>query len=206
MSTMEKSLNAIKWVLLGSLLANAAFAGFVFSQVTNRWGFGFGERRPGPMREMVVRGNFTKINPERAEQTRAVLDKVFASEKSDMDQVMRDWVQARRKTVQALRAEPLDKAALQAALADLRGKSVAAQEVYHRVVLQAAPELSVDERVLLGPILNASPNRFNSGFDSPGLPGQPRMMPPPPGDMPNMMPPPEGEGGAMVGPPPPPKQ
>ena len=144
---MEKSLSTFKWILLASLLINAAFAGFVFSQVTNHWGFGFGDRRPGPLREMVVRGNFAKGNPERAAQTRAVLDKVFASEKSDMDQVVRDWVQARRKTVQTLRAEPLDKAALQAALADLRAKSVAAQEVSPRVVLQAAPELSGEERV-----------------------------------------------------------
>ena len=206
MSAMEKSFNAIKWVLLGSLLVNAAFAGFVFSQVTNRWGLGFGERRPGPMREMVVRGNFIKgsPNPERAEQTRAVLDKVFASEKGDMDQAVRDWVQARRKTVQALRTQPLDKAALEASLADLRAKATAAQVVYHRIVLQAAPELSVEERGLLGPILNASPNRFSTGMDSPGMGGQPRMMPLP-GNMPSMMPPP-GEGGAMAGPPPAPKQ
>lgn len=193
----EKSLNAVKWVLLGSLLVNAAFAGFVFSQVTNHWGFGFGDRRPGPMREMVVRGNFAKGNPERAEQTRAVLDKFFASEKGDMDVAVKDWVQARRKTVQALRTQPLDKAALETSLADLRAKATAAQVVYHRIVLRAASELPVEERALLGPILNASPNRFN--MDSPGM-GQPRM--PPPGGMPSMMPPP-GEGGAMVPPPPP---
>lgn len=194
---MEKSLNTIKWVLLGSLLINAAFAGFVFSQVTNRWGFGFGDRRPGVM---MMRGNFNRGGPERNEQTRAVLEKVFASERGDMDQAVRDWVQARRKTVQALRANPLDRPALEASLVDLRAKSVAAQEVYHRIVLQAAPELSAEERVLLGPILNASPNRFGTGRDSSG----PRMMPLP-GDMPNMMPPP-GEGGVVVGPPlPPPK-
>lgn len=199
---MEKSLNTIKWVLLASLLVNAAFAGFMFSQVTNRWGFGFGDHGPGMM---VVRGNFirggsVKGGSERGEQTRAVLEKVFASEKGGMDQAVRDWVQARRKTVQALRANPLDRPALEASLVDLRAKSVAAQEVYHRIVLQAAPELSAEERVLLGPILNASPNRFGTGRDSPG----PHMMSPP-GDMPSMMPPP-GEGGAMGGPPlPPPK-
>lgn len=193
---MEKSLNTIKWVLLASLLVNAAFAGFMFSQVTNRWGFGFGDRRPGVM---MVRGNFNRGGPERSEQTRAVLDKLFTSEKGDMDQAVRDWAQSRRKTVQTLRAEPLDKAALEASLADMRAKATAAQEVYHRIVLQAAPELSAEERVLLGPILNASPNRFGAGKDSAG----PRMMPAP-GDMPSMMPPP-GEGGAMVGPPPPPK-
>lgn len=185
---MEKPSNTVKWVLLASLLVNAAFAGFAFSQVTNRWGFGFGGPRPGPMRDMVVRGNFTKINPERAEQTRAVLDKVFASEKGDLEQAARAWVQSRRKTVQVLRAQSLDKVALEAALADMRAKTTAAQEVYHRVVVQAAPELSAEERVLLGPILNASPNRFGAGQDGPG---QPRMMPPP-GEMRAMMPLPEG--------------
>lgn len=194
---MEKSLNTVKWVLLASLLANAAFAGFAFSQVTNRWGLGFGERRPNVM---MMRGTFTR-NPEASEQTRAVLTKVFASEKGDMAQAMRDWVQSRRKTVQTLRADPLDKAALEAALADMRAKTVAAQDVYHRVVLQAAPQLSAEERVLLGRILNASPNRFGasavlgpSGQAGPhfGEPNEPRMMPPP------------GEGGGMMGPPPPP--
>lgn len=196
-SAVEKSLTTVKWVLLASLLVNAAFAGFVFSQVANRWGFGFGERRPGVM---VMRGNFTK-NLEGSEQTRAVLGKVFASEKGDMDQAMRDWVQSRRKTVQILRADPLDKAALEAALADMRAKTVAAQDVYHRVVLQAAPDLSAEERVLLGRILNASPTRFGAGAVlSPG--GRPSRFGEP--NEPQMMPPP-GEGGGMPLPPPPPK-
>ena len=185
---MEKSLNTVKWVLLASLLINAAFAGFVFSQVTNHWGLGFGGPHPGPMREMVVRGNFKK-DPEASEQTRAVLTKVFASEKGDMEQAVKEWVQSRRKTVQTLRAQPLDKVALEAALADMRAKTVAAQEVYHRVVLQAAPELSAEERVLLGRILNASPNRFsanavlNPAGPGPGQrfeKGDARTAPPPP--------------------------
>lgn len=208
---MDKSLNTVKWILLASLLINAAFAGFVFSRVTNRFGFGFGEPHPGPVRQMVVRGNFK--NPEATEQTRAVLNKVFASEKGDMERAVREWIAARRKAVQVLRAEPLDKTALEAALADMRAKTVNAQEVYHRVVLQAAPELSAEERVLLARILNASPNRFgSSAVLTPNQPGSrsgemrpsgPHMMPPGE-DMPNMMPPP-GEGGGPMGPPPPPK-
>jgi uncharacterized membrane protein len=192
----NKTLNTIKWVLLASLLANAAFAGFVFSRVTNRFGFGFGPHS-GVMREMA--------RPrEVSDQTRAVLDKVFASEKGDMEQAVTAWVAARRKTVQVLRAEPLDKAALESALADMRAKTVAAQEVYHRVVSQAAPELSAEERVLLARILNAGPNRFgtNAVLEGPGGPrGGPgsggRMGPPPPEGGP-------GEPEAM-GPPPPPK-
>ena len=183
-SSVEKSLSTIKWVLLISLLVNAAFAGFVFSQVTNRFSFG----GPRPFTREIVR-----MRPETSEQTRAVLGKVFASEKGDMETAVRAWIDSRRKTVQVLRADPLDKAALDAALADMRAKTVAAQEVYHRVVVQAAPELSAEERVVLARMLNAAPNRMNA--DMPGFRGnQNRMMPP--GGVP-------GEGPEVMGPPPP---
>ena len=163
---------------------NAAFAGFLFSQGTNRFSFG----GPRPFTREIVR-----MRPETSEQTRAVLGKVFASEKGDMETAVRAWIDSRRKTVQVLRADPLDKAALDAALADMRAKTVAAQEVYHRVVVQAAPELSAEERVVLARMLNAAPNRMNA--DMPGFRGnQNRMMPP--GGVP-------GEGPEVMGPPPP---
>ncbi len=195
----NKTLNTIKWILLASLLMNAAFAGFVFSRVTNRFGLGFGPP-PGVMRQMA--------RPrEVSEQTRAVLDKVFASEKGDMEEAVKAWIASRRKIVQVLRADPLDKAALDTALADMRAKTVAAQEVYHRVVAQAAPELSAEERVLLARILNAGPNRFGTGavLDGPG--GQ-RMGGPggPGGERMIIM---RRDGGPgepeVMGPPPPPK-
>jgi uncharacterized membrane protein len=192
-SPAEKSLTTIKWILVGSLLVNAAFAGFVFSQVTNRFGFGFGGGPRTFTREIV------RMRPESSEQTRAVLAKVFASEKGDMEKAMREWIEARRKTVQVLRVEPLDKAALDTALADMRTKTVAAQEVYHRIVAQAAPELSAEERVVLARMLNAAPNRMNDMTGPGGGPGfrGNRMMPP--GEMP-------GEPPEVMGPPPPPKE
>jgi uncharacterized membrane protein len=197
---MDRPLNLIKWVLLASLLVNAAFAGLVFSQVTNRFGLGLGPHS-GVMREM---GRPREV----PEQTRAVLAKVFASEKGDMEQAVKAWTATRRKTMEILRAEPLDRPALEAALADMRAKTVAAQEVYHRVVTEAAPELSAEERMLLTRILNASPNRFGAtqmldgagqrpgGPGGRGEPGGRRMMPPSEGA------PSEPE---VMGPPPPPK-
>ena len=207
---MDRSLNTIKWILLVSLLVNAAFAGFVFSRVTNRFGFGFGGPHPGMMREAMRPrvGQGQGQGQDVSEQSRAVLTKVFADEKGDMEQAVKEWVAARRKTMQVLRAEPLDKAALDTALADMRAKTVAAQEVYHRVVVKAAPELSSPERVLLARILNAGPNRFGAETvlnalgpqgGPGGGPGQGFNNRMPPGGRP-------GEGSEPMGPPPPPKE
>ena len=200
MSSENKTVNAIKWILLASLLVNAAFAGFVFSRVTGHFGFGPGPR-PGVMRDM---GRPREIS----EQTRAVLDKVFASEKGDMAEAFKAWAAARRKTVQVLRADPLDKAALDAALADMRAKTVAAQEIYHRVVSQAAPELSAQERIALTPILNAGANRFGAMGEGPGgRPGQGGRGGPGDGGPGGRMMPPEGGPSEpeVMGPPPAPK-
>ena len=153
---MDRSLTAVKWILLASLLVNAAFAGFVFSQVTGHRGFGFGGPPPSMMREMA------RPRQDVPEATRKILNDAFASEKGDMEEALKAFVETRRKTMQLLRAEKLDAPALEAAMADMRAKTTAAQEIYHRVIMKAAPQLSPQERVLLARVLNAAPQRYGA--------------------------------------------
>jgi uncharacterized membrane protein len=162
-------LSGLKWVLLASLLVNAAFFGFVVAQMTGR---GFGPHPPSMVQ--MVRQQRQDIRPE----TRAALNEAFRDERPAMERALREWADARRKAVGILRADPLDPKELDAAMEQMRVKTLAAQEVYHRVVSKAAGKLNADDRIALARILDPTPGRFGPNGVFGGLIG-PRRGPGP---------------------------
>ena len=161
---MDRS--GLKWVLLASLLFNAAFLGFGVAQMMGR---GFGPRPPGIQ---MARPN----NQAVPEKTRAVLNEALQADRVEMEKALRDLQSARRKTVGILRADPLDQKELDASMEQMRAKSVAAQEVYQKIISNAATKLDAEERFDLARILDVGAGRFQPGgpFGPPGgRPGQP---------------------------------
>lgn len=80
---------------------------------------------------------------------------------------------ARQKVAQALQRDPLDKAALDDAFAQLRSATTAAQTQLHRDLTELAPTLSPDERMRM---LNHLTKRQRHGRhrDQPGRAFEPR--------------------------------
>jgi uncharacterized membrane protein len=177
---MDRSLTGMKWVLLASLLVNAAFLGFAVAQITGR---GFGPRPPMMMQQMARPNGPNQALPEK---TRAVLNEALTNERPAMEKALREWIDARRKTVAILRAEPLDQKELDAAMEQMRVKTIAAQEIYHRTISGAAIKLDADERVALARILDPTPARFgpNGPFEGSGLRGRGGLGQPPAGSPP----------------------
>ena len=168
---MDRSLNALKALLLVSLLVNAAVVGFIVARITG--GADFGHRPPGFMRE-VRQQQQQNAQDEIPPRTREILNQAFEAERPAMETALREWVQARRRAVQILRAPTFDANEFDAAVGDMRIKIVAAQEVYQRIISKSASQLTPDQRVLLARILEPQPGRFAAG----GLFGPPA---PPPG-------------------------
>jgi uncharacterized membrane protein len=169
-------LSGLKWVLLASLLVNAAFLGFMVAQVTGGHGFG---RRPPAMIQMAK-----QQRQDIAPQTRAALNDAFREERPAMEQALREWADARRKAVGILRADPLDPKELDTAMEQMRTKTLAAQEIYHRIISKAAANLNADDRIALARILDPTPGRFgpNGIFGGPNDgAGGPRHGPVPEG-------------------------
>jgi len=160
---MDRSLSGLKWVLLASLLFNAAFLGFAVAQAMGR---GFGPRPP--MLPQIARPN----NLEVPEKTRAVLNEAFQGDRPEMEKALRDLQGARRKTVGILGADPLDQKELDTAMEQMRTKTLVAQEIYQRIISNAATKLDAEERVTLARILDVGAGRFQPGGPFGPRPGQ----------------------------------
>jgi uncharacterized membrane protein len=137
----------IKWILLASLLVNAALVGFLSAQF-------FRGPRMFVMNEMPGKPGWPDDN------TRKTLDKAFEAERPALDAALREMFEAREKSVELLRAEKLDIAALDAAGAAMRSGNDKAMASFHRAIKSVAESLSTTERQNLARILDRGPPRM----------------------------------------------
>lgn len=199
---MDRSL---KWILLVSLLINAALVGFMSAQFFR-----------GPRMFMMN----TMPMPDRPkwpdDETRSKMDKAFEAERPALDAALKETVAARAKAVALLRADTLDTAALEKEMAAIRAANDKATASFQRAITAAAQNLPAVERANLARMLDREPRMFDRDFKvfnrdvrlfmrgpngpGPGLmpggpiPGGPMTMPLPPGPLPD---------GAAPAPPPP---
>ena len=84
---------------------------------------------------------------EKRDAARAIMEQGRTTVKSRMDEMRA----ARKEVRKALRADPLDKAALEQALANVRMQGMAMQETFHAGLADMAEILDVEERKRTGP-------------------------------------------------------
>ena len=147
--------NKLTWVLLASLLINAALVGFVLGDRGRAGPLAAFNRRMNPPPGMMM-----NQPPDAA--TRDVLKSAFASERKAIANAMRDAADARRESVTILNDDPLDMAKLEAAMARLRTSSSAAQESFHRTLRDAASKLNGPQRAVLARMLERAPDRMGN--------------------------------------------
>lgn len=147
--------NKLTWVLLASLLINAALVGFVLGDRGRGGPLAVFNRRMNPPPGMMM-------NQPPDEATRDVLKSAFATESEAIAKAMKDAAEARRESVTILHDDPLDMAKLDAAMARLRTSSSAAQESFHRTLRNAAGRLDGPQRVVLARMLERAPDRMGN--------------------------------------------
>ncbi|MSO64275.1 MAG: periplasmic heavy metal sensor [Alphaproteobacteria bacterium] len=115
-------LRRLKIALTLSLIANVFLAGIVI---------GILARDPPFLRRGM--GEFAAL----PDAERATVREAFGARSGDLRRQANDFRRAQRQTTRLLAAEPLDQAAAEAALRDLRERSLALQAVFHNAVLAA---------------------------------------------------------------------
>lgn len=119
-------------VLLVSLAINLLLAGVVLG----RWTFA-DAARPPPMAWAT-----REMDPEAQAQLRPLLRRTLAR-----TQALRDQLRGVTRDIeQLISAEPMDQQAMERALTRLRRVSSAYQEAMHDAILQALPQLSIEQR------------------------------------------------------------
>lgn len=183
----------LKWILLASLLINAALAGFMIGNM-GRGGFRggpgfvtFNRQLPGPDRD--GRGN--------DQAARDALRDAFQAERPAMTKALEALGQARARSAALIRAESLDAAALDKSMTEMRGYSAEALASFHRSIAAAAAKLDGSQRGRLARLLDREPSGrglsrelrrdiFIPNPNGPQMPGDgpagmPLPPPPPPG-------------------------
>jgi uncharacterized membrane protein len=127
-------------VLLASLATNLLIAGFVGARL-------FGPPRPGGEIERIVAIGVQAFPPE----IRDVIEQDARAQRDQMKSLFDAARDARRKMFEAMRADPFDPAALDAAYADVRAKTNALQEAGQKIVLDAIAKAPADVRQHIGP-------------------------------------------------------
>jgi hypothetical protein len=126
-------------VLLLSLAANLVVAGFTFSR--------FGPRPGGGDIERIVAIGIRAFPPE---IQKAIVDGSKAK-RDEMKTLIDSVKDARQRMFEAMRADPFDPAALEAAYADLRQKTSVLQEAGQQIVLDAVANASPEVRSRIRP-------------------------------------------------------
>jgi len=169
----------IKLILLISLLVNALFIGYLI---------GNGGR--GGLRPMIARP-FNNDGPGRMQgrdqargdqrgdqETRQALRDAFQAERPAMNKALQDLAAARKKSAELIRAETVDAAALDAALAEVRLSSDAVMAAFHRSLAASAAKLDATQRRVLARQLDRAPGM--RGGNMQGMPRGEGVPPPPP--------------------------
>jgi uncharacterized membrane protein len=131
------------WILLVSLLVNAALIGFISAQLVR-------------MRPMGGPDGLPRHHHELSDEARALLDRAFAAERPAIDQAMQSMEAEKRRVETLLRAETIDTAALDAALAAMRAANTSAVNSMDNT-LRAAAAMKPEERRAFADALNHMP-------------------------------------------------
>jgi len=194
---------ATTWVLLGSVLVNAVLIGFVVGNM-GRGGMRFmpqammdrddrrDDRREERREERRDRDDDRRERQAGEQSARDTLRAAFEAERPALDKALGDLSAARAKAAGLIRAEPMDAAALDAAMAEMRLHSDAALASFHRSIAASAGKLEPRQRGALARMLERAPQGRQRPMGALGPPGAPREMlrefgPPPP------LPPPPGQ-------------
>jgi uncharacterized membrane protein len=126
-------------VLLLSLGANLVVAGFAISRM-------YGPR-PGGSIERIVAIGIRAVPPERRNSTTEATPARHDDFKARFDEVQA----ARRQMFEAMRADPFDPAALQAAYTNLRAKTSELQQIGQQIVADALAAAPAEVRSRIRP-------------------------------------------------------
>jgi uncharacterized membrane protein len=175
----------IKWALIISLLVNVLFVGFLIGTG------GRGGLRPMMAPIMRAFDNSGRGGPDRRNEldktradqpTRKALRDTFQAERPAINKALQNLRQARAKGAELIRAETLDAAALDAALAQIRLSNDAVTAVFHRALTASTTKLDANQRRGLARQLDRASGMWGLQLRGPGGPGDPggRDAPPPP--------------------------
>ncbi len=103
----------------------------------------------------------------------AMLRRVWGRHAAEFRPRVREMRAARRHVSESLAADDFDRAALTAAFADLRAKTLASQSAMHAALVDLAGELTVEERRSLAEV----GRRRHHPHPPPPLPGRPPEAP-----------------------------
>ena len=176
----------LKWILLASLLVNAALVGFAVGNM-GRGGFRGGPgmvmfNRPGP-------GGGPGPGRSNDQPAREALRDAFQAERPAMSKALEELGQARAQSAALIRAEALDAAALDKSMAEMRAHSAEALASFHRSIAAAAAKLDTPHRAGLARMLDREPSgrggmgmglRRDVFIPNPNMPELPFPPPPPP--------------------------
>ena len=126
-------------VLVLSLAANFIVAGFAAAR--------FAYPRHGGEIERIVAIGIRAFPPE----LRRSITQATSAERERMRSALDAIREARRTMFEAMRGEPFDGTALNAAFADVRAKTVALQEIGQEIVARAVAEASPETRARIRP-------------------------------------------------------
>ncbi len=169
----------MKWIVIVSLLLNAALVGFIAGH-EGRGGF----RQPGgPFAALQRRDGPGATRPNADNATREALRAAFEAERPAMEKATQDAIEARNRSVALITAETVDAPALDDSLSQMRTHSIEALAAFHRALRAAALKLDVQHRRGLGRLLERQRNDAPMGALGPparvGGDMGPGMGPPP---------------------------
>jgi len=140
-------------LLIASILLNVFLIGAIGAGVMARHGphlFDGGRERPPRPFEMP---GPRKIRAALPEESRPIADALFAAHRDEMAARIGALVEARRAVAAAIRAEPFDRTALDAALGALRSLESEMAGTVQGIIADLATELDADSRNRLAKLL-----------------------------------------------------
>lgn len=140
-------------LLIASILLNVFLIGAIGAGVIARHGphlFDGGRERPPRPFEMPSPRKIRAVLPE---ASRPIADAMFAAHRAEVEAKIGALVEARLAVAAAIRAEPFDRAALDAALAALRSLEIEMAGTVQGIIADLAAELDADSRERLAKLL-----------------------------------------------------
>jgi uncharacterized membrane protein len=140
-------------LLIASILLNVFLIGAIGAGAIARHGphfFDGGRERPPRPFEMP---SPRKIRAALPEEARPIADALFAAHREEMATKIGMLIEARRAVATAIRAEPFDRAALDAALATLRSLEVEMAGTVQAIIADLAEDLDAESRDRLAKLL-----------------------------------------------------